>query len=320
MSIVFHTPDETSLKRGNYTENMVVDCIEQFPFALGIGKNSKFIKREKYTNNGRLDFIIQSGKNVRYICEVQRDELNGDHIKRLTDYLNSERKENPKYTYKMVFIAESFYKSKAFLNDYIADKQQFTAIQVKIIKVDKKPYITFFPFVKNYHRNISNKKDTYDKYYWLTRKTTQEALQGIDWIINNLTNIGNHRQLFSTIEPNYTEDYIGAKIDGKVDINLIGFEPDMAGKILIRGNNLCGKYCKVPPTSVMKILSQQNNKYIEELTSGDEQHNGILLSPSFLECDNAKAILNTVLCEMCSLYKERKIHKKYKTRGITSPL
>jgi hypothetical protein len=209
-------------------EKMVERFILRNPSSLGLGELTVY-ENQKDLGGGIVDIIADSKiGNTRYVIELQLGELNPDHIIRLIEYWNNERRENPDKKYRAVLIAEKTtrYLDVLYLLQEVAP---IIVLQMFGIKQEGKECGILFTKVLNYtkEKTITSKRDMEPKTleYWVSQssKETMDTLNSVFELIQSIKIENEWQEEFSL---NYTKFYIGIMVNS-VPRNFIYFR---AGK------------------------------------------------------------------------------------------
>ena len=110
----FVTLNTIELQEGILNEQQLQEHIESNPDMLDLGASGlKVLHSQKPTRHGRLDLLLESDYNERYVVEIQLGEPDPSHIIRLIEYWEAEWRD-PDYTYYAVLVAENIIQGRHF--------------------------------------------------------------------------------------------------------------------------------------------------------------------------------------------------------------
>ena len=212
-----------SLKNhSEFNEKWLQEKIAENPEILSLGENIELRDSERHqSSNGRLDLLLEdSDSGKRYTVELQLGKCDPDHIIRVVEYWDLERKRYPDREHCAVIVAEDI--TSRFWNviNLFNRSIPLVAIQLEARQVGDKITLNFIKVLDSIEYGLEDeetKSVPADRKYW-EKKSNLEMLSLMDLMKNSLD------QLFPNLELNYNRYYVGLKRNETSD-NFVAFKP-----------------------------------------------------------------------------------------------
>ncbi len=212
-----------SLKsHAEYNERWLQDAIEANPSMLGLGELVVKDRERRHQRAGRLDLLLQNSENhSRYEVEIQLGPSDESHIIRTIEYWDIERRRYPQYEHTAVLIAEDittrFLNVVSLFNGFIP----IVALQLSAFDTEQGIGLHFTRVLDtNQLGFVDDDEETtklVDRTFW-EQKAATDTMSIADDMLNVV------QEIAPSAELNYTQGYIGLKVDGK-PFNIATFTP-----------------------------------------------------------------------------------------------
>ena len=219
-----------SLKaRPEYNEKWLQQLIKDDTSLLGLGELD-VIKSEKIQlNAGRLDLLLADpDSDTRYEVEIQLGQTDPSHIVRTIEYWDLEKRLDPRFNYVAVIVAEQitsrFFNVISLFNRAIP----IIAIQAQALEVNGAVTLSFTKILDLTSLADSGSvepEEPSNRAYW-EKKGSPATLKTVDHLMELIRNVAE-----PSAESNYTKNYIGISVDGRV-INFMIFRPKKAHTVV----------------------------------------------------------------------------------------
>lgn len=203
-------------------ERWLQDRIEADPGLLGLGE-LRVLAREKRVRRGRFDLLLaDDDAGARYEVEVQLGATDPDHIIRVLEYWDLERRRYPHYDHIAVLVAEDITSRFHNVIDLFSKSLPVIAVQVAAYDLGDGDTGLAFTIIADHSTGLAPSDDdgsvaAPDRGYW-AEKSSREVMALLDRLVEIV------RGIDSAVTVKYNAQYVGL-VTGSTVTNFASFVP-----------------------------------------------------------------------------------------------
>lgn len=201
-----------NIREAGYDETWLQKEIEKNPSILGFDNVKLNLREKSQPTGGRIDFLlIDQDEQKMYETEIMLGSTNPDHIIRVIEYWDIEKKRYQNYDHYPVLVAEDF--ERRFFNVIQLFGHFIPIIAIKIMLIEvggKKSVISTRIYSEQIDQELEPEINTVNEEYWVNN--APEVVESAREFLNLA-----YPNIFSNLKINYSvKSYISLLYNGEI--------------------------------------------------------------------------------------------------------